>query len=86
MGLDKSKLSFDGRLGEHDLGTLSGQSVDEYHDIAKTDDDIYEMKVGGGESLLDVKVRTGEFIYDTDKAYQNETILIVAHEHTSWAL
>lgn len=86
LGLNESKVSFDDRLGEHDLGTLNGHSVDEYHEIAKTDEDIYEVKAGGAESLLDVKIRTGQFIYDTDKDNQNETVLIVAHEHTTWAL
>ncbi|KND46735.1 MAG: Isoleucyl-tRNA synthetase [Parcubacteria bacterium C7867-006] len=86
LGLEKDKVSFDDRLGEHNLGTLSGQSVDEYHKIAKTDEGIYEMKAGGGESLFDVKVRTGQFIYEADRANQNETILIIAHEHTAWAL
>jgi isoleucyl-tRNA synthetase len=86
LGLDKSKLSFDDRLGEHYLGTLNGHSVDEYHDFAKTGDEIYDMRPEGGENLLDVKLRTGEFLYDTDKNNKEETILIVTHEHTTWAL
>ncbi len=86
LGLDKSKLSFDDRLGEHYLGVLNGHSVDEYHQMAKTGEDIYEMRPEGGENLLDVKVRTGEFLYDTDKNNKDEVILIVTHEHTAWAL
>jgi isoleucyl-tRNA synthetase len=86
LGLDKSKLIFDERLSEHDLGSLNGKPISDYHDIAKTNEDIYEMKVGGGESLEDMKVRTGEFLYDVDKNNSNENILIVTHEHTTWAL
>ncbi len=86
IGYDKSKIVFDERLGEHYLGTLSGQSVDVYHKEAKDSLDVYEMHCGGGESLEDLKVRTGQFIYETDKANQNETILFVTHQHTAWAL
>ncbi len=86
LGLDKSKLIFDERLSEHDLGSLNGKPISDYHKIAKTNEDIYEMKVGGGESLEDMKVRTGEFLYDVDKNNSNENILIVTHEHTTWAL
>jgi isoleucyl-tRNA synthetase len=39
----------------------------------------FDVKVPGGESFQDVKNRFGEFLYDIDKKYQNETILIVSH-------
>ncbi len=86
LGIDKSKLSFDDRLGEHYLGVLNGHSVNEYHELAKTGEEIYDYRPEGGENLLDVKKRTGEFLYDTDKNNNNEVILIVTHEHTTWAL
>ncbi len=79
-------VTFDDRLGEHNLGVLSGKSVDEYHKLIKTKEDVFDLRVSGGESLSDMKVRTGQFIYETDNSLQNETVLIVAHEHTAWAL
>ncbi len=86
LGLDESKLSFDPRLGEHYLGALNGHSVDEYHELAKTAEEIYETRPEGGENFVDVKMRTGEFIYETDKNNIGEVILFVTHEHTTWAL
>ncbi|TSC70503.1 MAG: isoleucyl-tRNA synthetase [Parcubacteria group bacterium Gr01-1014_46] len=86
LSLDKSKLTFDERLSEHNLGVLSGKSVDEYHKIARTGEQVFDTRVEGGESLSDVKVRTGQFLYETDNNNKNETILIITHEHTSCAI
>jgi isoleucyl-tRNA synthetase len=86
LGLTEDKLTFDDRLGEHDLGVMSGQSVDEYHKLIKTDEDVYDIRPEGGENLEDVKMRTGNLLYDVDKTNTNEVILFVTHEHTSWAL
>jgi isoleucyl-tRNA synthetase len=86
LGMDKSKLSFDDRLGEHYLGVLNGHLVNEYHELAKTGEEIYDIRPEGGENLLDVKKRTGDFLYEVDKNNKNEVILVVTHEHTTWAL
>ena len=86
LGLGEDKLVFDARLGEHDLGKLSGQSVDVYHNLIKTDEDIFDIRPEEGENLADVKVRTGEMLYEVDGQNKNEVILFVTHEHTSWAL
>ncbi|HRH26781.1 MAG TPA: class I tRNA ligase family protein [Parcubacteria group bacterium] len=86
LGLTEDKLTFDDRLGEHDLGVMSGQSVDEYHKLIKTDEDIFDIRPEQGENLSDVKNRTGNLLYDVDKTNTNEVILFVTHEHTAWAL
>jgi isoleucyl-tRNA synthetase len=86
LGLSEDKLTFDARLGEHDLGILSGQPVSVYHDLVKTDEEIFDVRPESGENLADVKVRTGEMLYEVDSQNKNEVILFVTHEHTSWAL
>ncbi len=86
LDLGEDRLTFDERLGEHDLGSLSGKSVDVYHELVKSDEDIFDVRAGGAENLADVKVRTGEFLYETESKNTNEVILFVTHEHTSWAL
>jgi len=40
----------------------------------------------GGETLLDVKVRTGMFLDEIERTYQNKKILIVSHEDALWML
>ncbi len=86
LGLKEDKVIFDDRLGEHDLGVLSGRPIDEYHKFIKKPEDIFDFRPEGGENLADVKKRTGNFLYDTDKTNKNETILFITHEHTAWAL
>ncbi len=86
LGLDESKLSFDDRLGEHYLGVLNGHDVNEYHELAKTGEEIYETRPEGGENFVDLKIRTGNFLYETDAVNKGEVILFVTHEHTTWAL
>ncbi len=86
LGLEKESLFFDDRLGEHNLGELSGYPVSEYHKIAKTGEEVFDIRVPEGENLSDVKKRTGEFMYEIDTENKNETILIITHEHTTWAL
>ncbi len=84
--LKLNNISFDDRLGEHDLGVLSGEPVSVYHDMAKTTEAVFDFRPEGGENLSDVKNRVGEILYETETSNQNEVILFVTHEHTSWAL
>ncbi len=79
-------IIFDDRLGEHNLGVLSGGPIGVYHELAKTNEDRYEIRPENGENLIDVKKRTGELLYEIEKTYKNECILYVTHEHTTWAL
>jgi len=79
-------IIFDDRLGEHNLGVLSGGPIGVYHDLAKTNEDRYEIRPENGENLIDVKKRTGELLYEIEKTYKGECILYVTHEHTTWAL
>ncbi|MSU45513.1 MAG: isoleucine--tRNA ligase [Candidatus Zambryskibacteria bacterium] len=86
LGISPDKVSFDDRLTEHAMGVLNGKSVGDYHALINSDSDVYEKRPEGGENLLDIKKRTGEFLYETDKNNKNETILLITHEHTTWAL
>lgn len=79
-------IIFDDRLGEHNLGVLSGGPIGVYHELAKTNEDRYEIRPENGENLIDVKKRTGELLYETEKTHKGECILYVTHEHTTWAL
>ena len=57
-----------------------------YHEMVKTDEAIFDTKIDGGESLADVKVRTGEFLYEIDRTYKDESILFITHEHKSLSI
>ncbi len=86
LGLGTEHVVIDDRLSEHNLGILSGKSVDEYYKLIHSDDDAYEITIEGGENIRDVRKRVGEMLYEVEKKFTNEKILFVAHEHTLWAL
>ncbi|MCX6702094.1 MAG: class I tRNA ligase family protein [Candidatus Zambryskibacteria bacterium] len=86
LNFSNNKIFFDDRLGEHNLGILTGKPVSIYHEMTPTREAVFDTRIEGGESLADVKKRTGEFLYEIDKTNQNENILLITHEHSAWAL
>jgi isoleucyl-tRNA synthetase len=79
IGYPKDKITYEDRLHEFGFGELSGKSVKECMDKIESKDWKYDTRVPNGESFQDGKNRLGDFLYEIDKKYQNETILIVSH-------
>ncbi len=86
LGLDKSKIMYDRRLGEVNHGDLNGQSVGVYHQFFKTPVEYFSNKLPNGESFADVKRRMGDCLYELEKQHIGKTILLVTHESPSWLL
>ncbi|MEN9921207.1 MAG: hypothetical protein RLZZ517_185 [Candidatus Parcubacteria bacterium] len=84
-GLNSDQIITDERLKEVQTG-FNGKSNDEYKNFFKNLEDRYEHKHELGESLLDIKKRVGDFIYDIDSKYSNKNILIISHEYPIWML
>jgi isoleucyl-tRNA synthetase len=66
-------LIFDKRIRELDASSYEGKSWNVYPHF-------FEKGSAGAESLLEVKRRISEFLYDIEEKYQNRNILIVSHE------
>ena len=79
LGLSADRILYDSRLGEIQLGVMDGVSMGDYHVFLNEGADWWSRKPEAGESWDGVKKRVGEFLYDIDSKYQNEHILIVAH-------
>ncbi len=75
----------DKRLEEVQTGVLNGKPVKEYQDFASVLEK-FQKAPEEGETLTELKNRLGEFLYETDKKYEDKTILIIAHEYSSWLL
>ncbi|MAF59573.1 MAG: class I tRNA ligase family protein [Candidatus Pacebacteria bacterium] len=86
IGISKEKLVIDKRIAEMDFGEFSGGPIQKYYDFFASVKDQFNKKVPGGENLMEVKRRSGEFIYDIDSKHENETILVVTHDDTAWML
>lgn len=88
LHFSSEKIKTDSRLMEINEGIFSsGSSIKELREFFKKNNiNQYRNAPENGESLIDVKKRMGEFIYEIDQKYQNQNILIIAHEDAAWAL
>ncbi len=83
LGLSADQLITDDRLREVQTG-FDGKSVEQYR--AKSFVEKFENKYNEGETLVDLKNRVGDFVYETDSKYSNKNILIISHEYPIWML
>lgn len=77
LGLPKDKLVFDERLRELGFGEFEERYLEEF--LAWRNAHVYDKAPEGGESGLEAKRRFGDFLYELERTYANETILIVTH-------
>ncbi len=80
LGIPKETIEYDRRIHELKVGVFEGKSIETYHEHFMNTRDQYVRAPEKGESLLDLKKRVGEFLYDIESKYADETVLIVAHQ------
>jgi len=86
IGLAKENVISDKRLAEIDGGIFDGRSKNDYDSYFSSILENFTKASPEGENLNDLKKRVGEFLYETEKKYQNKNILIVSHGYTIWML
>ena len=86
IGLAKENIISDKRLMEVDAGIFEGKNVADYHAHFSSALEKFNNPPPEGECLNDLKKRTGEFLYETEKKYSGKNILIVSHEYPVWML
>jgi isoleucyl-tRNA synthetase len=84
LGIAKENIIVDDRLKEVQSGVLNGQPTSEYLKLVQNINQQFEIAPEGGETVVDIKKRVGDFIYEIDKKYQDKNILIVTHEYPIW--
>lgn len=84
-GLTQEQIITDNRIQEVQTG-VNGKSNDTYKNFFKGLEDRYEKKHPNGESLLDIRKRVGDFMYDINEKYRGKNILIISHEYPIWML
>ncbi|MDO8231889.1 MAG: class I tRNA ligase family protein [bacterium] len=78
LGFPKEEIIYDDRLREFKFGEFDQKSSFKELLAWKAAHDFADP-VSGGESYLDAKRRFGSFIYDLEREYTDETIIIVTH-------
>ncbi len=79
----KGEIIYDERLSEERFGDFEGKPFADYIDFYKPYKGTLariKMPLPNGESLIDIRKRVGEFMYETDKKYEGKNILIITHE------
>ncbi len=85
IGLPHANIIEDPRLVDLNTGIFEGKTWEEYFKFFE-DKNRFVDPAPGGETVIDVKKRVGEFIYDIDKNVNGKNILIVAHGISLWML
>jgi isoleucyl-tRNA synthetase len=79
LGLAAEQVITDERLRESGMGELEGQSGEKKESVFISPEEEYLESKSGMESLQQVRVRMGEFLYEIEQKYQGKKILIISH-------
>lgn len=86
LGLKKEDIHFDDRLGEYDLGTRDGISLEEWHLEYPASLERFEKGPEGGENDTQVRRRMGAALWELEEKYRSKNILIISHGTPIWLL
>ncbi len=82
-----SKIIYDKRLRDMEVGQFKGKSIKEYNAYFDNDQlKRFNRKPFQAESLSQLKRRMMNFLLSVEKKYQNKNILIVSHGDPLWVL
>lgn len=84
LGYDVNAIEVEERFKEWQLGDLNGDSVQKLKEVCPSYEDRFVKGCGTGETLIEMKRRIGEALYEIEKKYTDEIILVVGHEYTVW--
>lgn len=79
LGLSSDRIAYDERLREMNFGALNGGSIAKYNEEFSGDAERMIKRPSGGENWQDAKRRVGEVLYELERSYQGEAILIITH-------
>lgn len=86
LGVSETHVLLEDRLREIDTGIFDGKKLKGYESFFERFEDRFDNAPEGGETLNDVKHRTGALLYELESRYSGKRILLVSHGRTIWAL
>jgi isoleucyl-tRNA synthetase len=87
LGLPETAVSADTRIIELQTGAeYEGKTWEEYNKNYASEEEKFTKVIPGVENRYDLIKRAGEFLYDFDSTHKNETVLIVGHASSTFAL
>ncbi|MES2966820.1 MAG: class I tRNA ligase family protein [Patescibacteria group bacterium] len=87
LGLPESAVTVDTRITELQTGNaFEGKTWAEYNANYASEEEKFTKVIPGVENRYDLIKRAGAFLYDFNASHQNETVLVVAHASSTFAL
>jgi len=86
LGISKNDIHFDDRLGEYDLGSRDGISLEEWHLEYPASPERFVKGPEGGENDAQVRRRMGAVLWELEERHRDKNILIVSHGTPIWLL
>ena len=86
IDLKESRIIVDDRLREIDVGEFDGRSIDDYRAFFATNEEKFDKRPKGAETMREVRERVMRFLYEIEEKYKNKNILIVSHGDPIWAI
>jgi len=79
LGIQKDTIIYDKRLRELNVGVLGEKTWKAYRKQFPSQEERMINAPQDGESGLDVKMRAGELLFETEKQYSDKNILFISH-------
>lgn len=86
FGINEKSVISEDRLQEIKAGVFDSKPVSEYESFFTSYLERFTSAPEGGETLNDVRERTGALLYELESRYKGKRILLVSHARTIWAL
>lgn len=86
LGLSDAVCYEDARLRELGMGAFEGADIDVKAAAFKNPQEEFIQSVNGSETLTELKIRVGEFLYEIERIHKGKRILIVSHGDPLWML
>ncbi len=89
LGVTAERVVVDDRLKEIQSGELNGQPIENYRralPMYTTAVERFKRHPPGGESLADVRHRSGKVLYELEQKFKNQKFILITHEYVVWML
>ncbi|HRH55893.1 MAG TPA: class I tRNA ligase family protein, partial [Candidatus Paceibacterota bacterium] len=86
LGLSDEQIVVESRLQEIAAGSFEGKTYTEYRESFESVESRFTNAPAGGETLNELRRRTGEVLYELEREHQGKRILMVTHGDVLWML
>lgn len=86
LSISKESIVYDERIREINAGDFNLKPIEEYRKFFSKQIEKFKKRPQGGETVHDVKIRAGKFLYDIDLRNKDKNILIITHEYVVWMI